>query len=361
MPKVSIGLPVYNGEKYIREAIDSILGQSFADFELIITDNASTDSTEEICRAYAAQDSRIRYYRNETNLGAAGNFNLTFSLSHGRYFKWAAYDDVLHRDFLATCVAVLETDPSVVLCFTKTLGIGTSQTGYEYEYDNKLKFDSPRAHRRLRNLIDMRHLCIAVFGLFRSDFLGKTQLIGNYVASDQCLLAETGLFGRIYRVPESFFFHRIHPESSCTVHKDPQQRWIWFDPKKAQKLSMANWRIGAEYIKSVRKTPLGLLERALCYIHIALWYGNRAGFLYREVRTAVRFHLQKTRLGYKLDPLLFYDLSGNLRSFLRRSRFGRHIEKCLFPNFRLIIRDVLVKSHAGRELLRRRREFQMKM
>ena len=114
-PKVSIGLPVYNGEKFLAEAIESILGQTFSDFELIISDNASTDRTEEIARSYAASDRRIRFVRQEGNRGASKNFGLVFELASGEYFKWAAYDDVLMPDFLTECVALLDDDPSAVL------------------------------------------------------------------------------------------------------------------------------------------------------------------------------------------------------------------------------------------------------
>jgi glycosyltransferase involved in cell wall biosynthesis len=116
---VSIGLPVYNGARYLREALDSLLSQTFDDFELIICDNASTDDTGTIARDYAARDSRIRYYRNETNIGAPRNFNRAFALSERRYFKWASYDDALTPTFIQACVDVLDRDPGVVLVFTR--------------------------------------------------------------------------------------------------------------------------------------------------------------------------------------------------------------------------------------------------
>jgi hypothetical protein len=122
-PRVSIGLPVYNGERFLRDALDSLLSQSFEDFELLIADNASTDGTEEICRSYAAGDPRIRYIRNRVSYGAIANFNTVFRLTTGRYFKWAAYDDVCAPEFLARCVGVLDDDPSVVLACSRFAGI----------------------------------------------------------------------------------------------------------------------------------------------------------------------------------------------------------------------------------------------
>jgi glycosyltransferase involved in cell wall biosynthesis len=151
-PRVSMGMPVYNGEKYIEEAIESILAQTYIDFELIISDNASTDRTQEICQGYADHDERIRYYRNPTNLGAAPNYNRTFQLSSGEYFKWAEDDDLIATDFLVKCVEVLDQDPNIVLCFPIARVIdenGTILGDYEYKSDTS----SPEPHIRFRNLV----------------------------------------------------------------------------------------------------------------------------------------------------------------------------------------------------------------
>ena len=116
-PKVSIGLAVYNGERYLRQAIESILGQTYTDFELIISDNASTDSTQQICLEYAAEDGRISYHRNATNIGGANNENLTFRKAKAPYFRWAAHDDYVAPQLLERCVAILDTHPDVVLAY----------------------------------------------------------------------------------------------------------------------------------------------------------------------------------------------------------------------------------------------------
>ena len=137
MPLVSIGLPVYNGEKYLREAIESILGQTFCDLELIISDNGSTDSTQEFCGEYASRDSRVRYFRHEINRGAAWNYCAVFRYSRGKYFKWASHDDLCTPTFLERCVEVLERDPRVALCTTRTTiidGDGEAIEVYPYEF-----------------------------------------------------------------------------------------------------------------------------------------------------------------------------------------------------------------------------------
>src|SRR6478752_3957116 len=118
-PLISIGAPVYNGERYLAETLDSLLAQTVEDFELIISDNASTDRTPQICEAYAARDRRVRYVRNAANIGAYGNCNKVIGLSAGRYFKLAMADDVCHPQLLARCLEVMANDPGVVATYAK--------------------------------------------------------------------------------------------------------------------------------------------------------------------------------------------------------------------------------------------------
>ena len=120
IPRLTVGLPVYNGERYLAESIDSLLGQSYDDFELIISDNASTDDTPNICERYAKQDSRIRYYRQPRNVGLAPNHNFCAEQARGELFKWAAADDLYHRDLLLRCVGVLDERPEVILVHSYT-------------------------------------------------------------------------------------------------------------------------------------------------------------------------------------------------------------------------------------------------
>ena len=108
-PRVSIGMPVYNGADHVAKAIQAILSQTFEDFELVISDNASSDGTDQICRRYAALDPRIRYCRNDHNLGAAANYNRVFELARAEYFKWAAHDDLYAPEYLERCVAELDS------------------------------------------------------------------------------------------------------------------------------------------------------------------------------------------------------------------------------------------------------------
>ena len=214
MPRVSIGLPVYNGEKFLERALDSILAQTYADFELIISDNASTDATEQICHAYAAKDDRIRHYRNEKNLGAARNFNYAFELSRGAYFKWAAADDLILPDYLARCVKILDSDPSVVIAFTKTIFIDEKDNPIEGVHDAQWDLRSDAAHERFRHVIFSGSWCNVIFGLIRADALRTTRLISDYPGQDYGLLGQLSLIGKFCEVAEYLFLRRLHPNAS---------------------------------------------------------------------------------------------------------------------------------------------------
>jgi len=212
---VSVGMPVFNGEHFLPQAIVSILGQTFANLELVISDNASTDGTEEICQSYARTDKRVRYFRNSQNLGAAWNYNRVFRLSQGRYFKWAAADDVCSLHYLERCVPILEASSDVVLCYGRTRLIDEQGKALG-DYDDRLDLrdDSP-AGRFVGFLRSVRE-CNAVFGVIRRSVLAGTSLIGSYVGSDRWLLGELSLRGEFVEIPEYLFYRRVHPRASSS-------------------------------------------------------------------------------------------------------------------------------------------------
>lgn len=148
-PAVSIGMPVYNGEKYIREALDSLLGQSHADFELIISDNASTDETESICQQYAAQDSRIRYVRQPVNLGALANFAFVLDKARGGRFMWAAADDKWDPNWISEMLNAMKKSGANA-AFGKIQCIDEHSQEFNH-YANNLAFEY-RGGRWLRQL-----------------------------------------------------------------------------------------------------------------------------------------------------------------------------------------------------------------
>jgi glycosyltransferase involved in cell wall biosynthesis len=183
--KVSLGLPVYNGERFVKHAIESVLNQTFNDFELIISDNASTDSTQEICEGFARQDPRVRYIRQEINIGAKANFNRVFEYSRGEYFKWVAADDVCGPRYLELTVAQLDSYPTAVLAHTLSRTInGKGEIVTSEEMDARVIYDEgvpvrvhpedrPRhldetsPHTRFREILIGTHWCFEIFALIR--------------------------------------------------------------------------------------------------------------------------------------------------------------------------------------------------
>lgn len=288
-PKVSIGLPVYNGDNYLASALDSILAQTFTDFEVVISDNASTDGTEAICREYAAKDGRIRYHRSPTNRGASWNYNTTFELARGDYFRWAAHDDLMDPALLEKSVAVLDEHPEIVLCFTWVIDIDENDQEIELKKSG-LGSDLPLPHQRFRGLSTVRPAfnCEEIFGMVRSEHLAKTKLIAPYSDSDRTLLAQLGLIGPFYEIPEPLFLHRIHAKGSVVVNPKRQERTAWFDTSKAGKIVLPSWRQLRELLEVIWKSPVSWSERLRCYAHMFTWIKRRRIQLRRDVVWAIR-------------------------------------------------------------------------
>ncbi|MGL5871086.1 MAG: glycosyltransferase family 2 protein [Xenococcaceae cyanobacterium] len=273
-PCVSIGLPVYNGENYLAEAIEAILAQTYTNFELIISDNASSDRTQSICEHYAAKDSRIRYYRSEQNRGASWNFNRVFDLAVGKYFKWAAHDDICAPKFLEKCVAILDRDPSIVVCHPQVKVIDREGKYYNDEdayvkltnANVKLRTNSFKPQERFSDLVSFPHSCYQVFGLIRTSALKQTPLIDKYAGSDRVLLVRLGLLGRFWELPECLFYLRRHPEQSVKICSYSMHLYnYWHDPATRGKVTFPHWRVFSEYIAAIEQTRLPWQQKLQCY------------------------------------------------------------------------------------------------
>jgi len=257
-PRISIGLPVYNGESFLGEALESLLGQSFEDFELIVSDNGSTDGTESICRHHAAHDRRLRYERHEENHGAAWNYNFAFRRASGEYFKWAAHDDVCAPTFLERCLEIYDQGPeSLVLVYPKSVFIDEAGVVVRPDRDD-LHTRGMGAYRRVAHVLRHVNLANAVFGLMRRSALERTRLIDSFVASDYVLFVELALLGEFHEVPEVLFEKREHKASSRMANVADKQVLEWFDPtKKPSSWLTTRQRLWLEYIRSARRLTPG--------------------------------------------------------------------------------------------------------
>ena len=306
-PHLSIGIPVFNGEKYLEDALDSILSQTYSDFELIISDNASTDKTPQICLRYAKKDKRIHYYQNTKNVGAPANYNLTFKLSSGDYFKWAAHDDLLAPDYLKRCVEVLDNDETIVLCHSKIGRIDENSVLVGNFDDSSLNnISSPQPHERFGAMISRRNSCWMIMGVMRAKCLSRTPLHGSYIDADRNLLAELSLMGRVYEIPEHLFFVRYHPQSytstyyskSSPVQDYRRQLFWWTGKRRGPVIVLPHWKNFLEYFRSSNRVSLTLSERWLCYREIGRWLLKEKGYQLMKWDLTNEFEFWRTKLRY---------------------------------------------------------------
>lgn len=281
-PLVSIGLPVFNGEAFLDEAIRAAMTQSFEDFELMLCDNASTDGTREICAEWSAKDARIRWARSEVHTGAASNFNRSFGLARGQYFRWAAHDDLTEPTYLERCVDLLRNDNSIVLAHSQMIEIdeqGRKTRDLDWPIKDASHSDPAK---RFAGAIALDHGCFDVFGLIRKSALAKTRLIAPYLGSDRVLLAELALQGRLVRDENVLFQSREHPQRSIRMRSDAA-REQWFAAGRPNTKFRPNWRRLAAVRDAVKQADLGFGLRMRCQAEIAKWSLKQRGSLYREV------------------------------------------------------------------------------
>lgn len=285
--RVTIGLPVRDGERYLVEALDSLLAQTYRDFELIVSDNASTDRTEAIVRAYAEKDPRIRYYRNQQNVGGCRNHNRVVELASGDYFLWASHDDARAPGCLERCVDVLDREPGVVLCYTGSIIVDENGRRIREGRASPAAW-LPRASDRFRELIRLDHDIEPVYGLIRLNVLRKTPCLAQFPDSDRVLMAELSLHGPFRRIDEPLLFRRDHAGRSTRVYPTRRRRMLWISPESRPRLCFPHARELVEYLRVVRRSPIGLGEQARSLRHVARWLvANRRRFL-REARAGAR-------------------------------------------------------------------------
>ena len=286
-PLVTIGLPVYNGEKFMRRALDSLLGQTMGDFKLLISDNASTDGTEQICRDYMRSDKRIHYHRNAVNIGAPRNFNRTFQLADTKYFKWSTADDFWGPEFLELALSVMERDPEVVLCYARTTIVAEDGSPIA-PYDDGLHLTEGSARRRFTRLVRTIGLCHQHQGVIRSESLRRTRLLMDHTGSDVNLLAELTLYGRFHELSERLFFRRFHESSSSWARDNVAYQLAFYDPNRAYGVVMHSWRKYTAYFAAIRRAPIPVRDKAALYrfvVHQMIWdHGRLTGELRLKVR-----------------------------------------------------------------------------
>lgn len=267
-PKVTIGLPVYNGEKYLPVAIESILTQDFADFEIVISDNASTDATEQIGRAAAADDPRVRYIRQPVNLGMSRNYHAVLAAARGQYFRWAAADDEVTAGYLAGCVAALDADPDVALAHAQVVDM--DENGVITHEHPPLDVDNPDPVRRLRALLGV-HESSDHYGLIRTEVLRSLPPLGSHPEPDRVILVGLGLRGRIVHAPGEQFRRRVHStQTSGPGHRTSAKVRI-HDPRRSG-LGLPAFELGRDLLREIHNAPLTRRQKRACYLAMWGWF-----------------------------------------------------------------------------------------
>jgi glycosyltransferase involved in cell wall biosynthesis len=277
-PRLTVGLPVYNGEKFLAQSLDALLGQSYQDFELLISDNTSTDETARICAQYQAQDPRIRYFRQPRNIGCAPNHNFLVGQARGEFFKWASDDDLYAFNLLERCVDALDEHPDAVLAHSFTAIIDDSGDVIK-TVRYSLNSAAPTAPQRFRSVLFDRG-GDDDGAVIRTRVLRQTALNGSYYRADRTFVAELALYGPFYQVPDWLYFRRDHPARAARAFSSVRGWCSNLDPRRADRLRNPVLRLYGEYIwgfiSAIRRAPLTPAERRACYGHLIDWAKSRA-------------------------------------------------------------------------------------
>jgi glycosyltransferase involved in cell wall biosynthesis len=258
-PLVSIGLPVYNGAPFLRGAIESLLGQSYTNLELLISDNASTDGTAAIASEYAARDSRVRYFRQPSNIGAPRNWNFVGTRARGHYMKWASANDYCDTAMFAACIGVLEADPRVVLCYGTTRLVDET-TGAVQPFNGDVSLTDERPSTRLSRLWEEMKLNNAINGLIRMDVLRRTGLIRPYAGGDLVLMAELAMAGKFVLLPDPLLFRRVGARTLSSSLSDVELR-EFLDPQEKSGSAQHRVRMTFDNFASVLRATISLREK----------------------------------------------------------------------------------------------------
>ena len=274
---VTVGLPIYNGASLCPIAIESVLAQTYPNFELLISDNCSTDETEEVCREYARRDSRVRYTKTERNLGAARNFCRTVELARGQYFRWMAHDDSIHPDFIKECLAVAEADPEII-SVAPMIDI-VDRAGIKHQsivsYTGRTSWSSNRIEQYAQMMEELAYcethsdglfMVAYLFALHRLSLLRRTRLVMPFISSDYVLAAELALWGKLAFVNKPLgVFVRDTGSTRHFVVWNPLAIQGMLDPSRISKLDMliSVRRRHFEHIVAVLRSPLSMFEKVL--------------------------------------------------------------------------------------------------
>jgi glycosyltransferase involved in cell wall biosynthesis len=283
-PRLTLGLPAYNGEQFLAEAVDALLAQTFTDFELIISDNGSTDATGQIAQRYVAQDPRVRYIRHPVNRGSSYNHNFVIEQARGEFFKWVSDDDLYAPDLLQRCIDALDTRPEISLAHAWTAFID-DHGQITHKVDYPLTTDVSDPVQRFRSLLDTQG-GDDIYGVIRMSVLSQVAPFGSYHWADRPFVAELALHGPFHNVPEFLYFRRDHPDRTTRAGMDIRKRCSRLDPARANRWRHPLLRLVGEYvlgfISAIGRAPISRRDRWRCRWVFLIWLLSHMNPMYRR-------------------------------------------------------------------------------
>lgn len=285
VPRVSVGMPVYNSERWLPGTIDSVLAQTFSDLELIISDNASTDGTEALCRDYMKRDPRVRYFRNPKNIGVLNNFNACFKHARAPFFRWHAAADLCEPRLVERCYETLLAHPDAVIAYPRT-ALFENETNDGKEYGCNLNAIQETPSERFLHVLQWFGLNNAQSGLMRGDVIRRTNLIPNHLDGDTIFMMELSLYGKFVKVPEILFYRRMKAETASTLNS---RDWIvrYIDPDMRSP-HYQNWKTHRSRFSAVHRAPIPASEKWKIYRELFRRFRWSRGELMADIKNAFR-------------------------------------------------------------------------
>lgn len=291
--RVTIGMPAYNSSATIELAIESLLAQTFRDFELVVSDNASADRTCDIVENYAAKDSRVRLVRQKTNIGANFNYAFVAKQARGEYFKWASSNDWCAPTMLERCVAQLDQQPEATLAHTYTR-LFSQTIDDATDYVNSLSLIEPEPSSRFVRLVQTMRLNNAMNGVMRVAALRQAGDVRPHFGGDNVFMGRLALLGKFLEVPEYLFYRQMN-EATATALRSLEEFTKHHYPTRTVRELFQNWKLQAEWIRAPLEVsiPWNERRRVLAYAcRMAFWSRQR---LWRDIADVPRFFLRKGR------------------------------------------------------------------
>ena len=277
-PRLTLGLPVYNGERFLAASLDALLAQTFTDFELIISDNGSTDRTRAIAQQYESVDPRVQYVNHPRNRGAAFNHNFVIEQARGEFFKWVSDDDIYAPDLLERCIDALDSRPEIVLAHAWTAFID-DKGRITNAIDYPLTTDVPDPVQRFRSLLYTQG-GDDIYGVIRRSVLRRVAPHGSHHLADRTFVADLALQGPFHNVSDFLYFRRDHAMRAERAARGIRRRCINLDPRRANRWRNPAVRLVGEYLMAyvvaIGRAPIGSRDRWRCRKELAVWVARHA-------------------------------------------------------------------------------------